>query len=435
MADGATDEKGHRGPLTDRDRASEVLTRLGLEGLVLTHPLNVYHLTGYDSVGFNSYLPLEPTCVALMSKDRTRPIALVITSRQYQWDFSYCHETPDVAVYQYTELPPPDAVDISNNDAVLATGREPLRAGEPFIYPDRKLEPLDALESLRTERVRREAGAHAVSKSRRSALQRALKELGMDRGRIGLDIAADSADWRSIEELVPRANLEDAAIATALIRVVKSPAEIAIMRRAARNNAEAALAACRTVRAGGTYRDLRAAFYAEAARRGNLGIWMIVDRVIHDAYDPGFRDGQAFMIDAVSSFQNYHGDYGRTVFVGEPSKHMLQRTRAIEVAWTAIRERLRPGVSFRDIQAIGQNALQKSGSDTAVRITPHSVGIVHTDARAIGDIILEKGMIISVDCPVTEIGVGGSAHLEDLTLITADGHEVINDVGNPVIVV
>jgi Xaa-Pro aminopeptidase len=70
-----------------------------------------------------------------------------------------------------------------------------------------------------------------------------------------------------------------------------------------------------------------------------------------------------------------------------------------------------------------------------VRITPHSVGIVHTDARVIGDIVLEKGMVISVDCPVTEIGVGGSAHLEDLTLITADGHEVINDVGNPVIVV
>lgn len=434
MAAGSMGELSHRGPLTDRDRACEVLARESLNGVVLSHPVSVYHLTGYDSVGFNSFLPMQQsTCAVVMSADRAKPVALVIASRQYQWDFAHLHDSGEVIVYQYTE--PPAADDVSSNDAVLATGREPLRAGEPFVYPNRNLEPLELLEARRAERVQREAKARPVTKSRRLALQRALQDLGLGRGRIGVDVALGSPDWRAIEDIIPRANLEDAGKAAALMRVVKSQAEIAIMKRAARNNAEAALAACQAVRAGGNYRDLRAAFYTEAARRGNLGIWMIVDRVIHDAWDPGFRNGQAFMIDAVSSFQGYHGDYGRTVFVGEPSRHMLKGTRAIDLAWSAMRERLRPGVSFREIQAIGQNALEKSGNDTAVRITPHSVGIVHTDARAVGDIVLEPGMVISVDCPVTEIGIGGSAHLEDLTLITADGHEVLNDIGNQVIVV
>ena len=44
-------------------------------------------------------------------------------------------------------------------------------------------------------------------------------------------------------------------------------------------------------------------------------------------------------------------------------------------------------------------------------------------------------MILSVDCPVRNTGIGGSAHLEDLTLITKDGAEQINDIGDRVIVV
>ena len=35
-------------------------------------------------------------------------------------------------------------------------------------------------------------------------------------------------------------------------------------------------------------------------------------------------------------------------------------------------------------------------------------------------------MILSIDCPVMETGVGGSAHLEDLTLITQGGAEPIH---------
>ena len=44
-------------------------------------------------------------------------------------------------------------------------------------------------------------------------------------------------------------------------------------------------------------------------------------------------------------------------------------------------------------------------------------------------------MVISVDMPVLNTGIGGSAHLEDLTLITKDGGEQINDVGDRIVIV
>jgi Xaa-Pro aminopeptidase len=91
--------------------------------------------------------------------------------------------------------------------------------------------------------------------------------------------------------------------------------------------------------------------------------------------------------------------------------------------------------------ALGQQALKSAGKNYRVPFSPHSVGMYHSDhVGSTGlppreDIVLEPGMILSIDCPLIETGVGGSAHLEDLMLITADGAEPINDIGQQTITV
>ena len=92
---------------------------------------------------------------------------------------------------------------------------------------------------------------------------------------------------------------------------------------------------------------------------------------------------------------------------------------------------------------IGSEALRKAGYHFDIAFTPHSVGLMHTDEPGHDgapflvkdDLVLEENMILSVDCPVRNTGIGGSTHLEDLTLITKDGAEQINDIGDRVIVV
>ncbi len=37
-------------------------------------------------------------------------------------------------------------------------------------------------------------------------------------------------------------------------------------------------------------------------------------------------------------------------------------------------------------------------------------------------------MVLSVDCPPMEAGIGGTAHLEDLMLITKDGAEPLHTI-------
>ncbi len=424
----------HLGPLVNRDRATEVLERLGLEGLVLIHPINRYHVTGFDGGTFTPSIGGHTSVFAAISKNRAQPVAMVMASFPYYFQMADVQDERNVVVYQYTDPPPADEKDLSNNSAVLATGHS-LKAGDIGVLRDHKQEPLDQLEKDRERHTRAQAKARPIATSALQALGKAMKDLELDRGRIGTDAPQNSQEWTEIAGLAPRAQLTDANDATGLIRLVKSPAEIALMRYAARANAEAALIACQAVRAGATHRDLRSTFYAECARRGSRGVWMIVDRVHSDVVKGEFRNGQSFMIDAVSTFQGYHGDYGRTVFVAEPSKTMARHTKGMELAWAAVREKMRPGLKFTQLQALGQEALTKGGFDTAVRITPHSVGILHTDAHNIAGLTLEKDMIISVDFPMLESGVGGSAHLEDLTLITADGHELLNDTSHPQILV
>jgi Xaa-Pro aminopeptidase len=72
------------------------------------------------------------------------------------------------------------------------------------------------------------------------------------------------------------------------------------------------------------------------------------------------------------------------------------------------------------------------GSDLRVPFQPHCVGLAHTDQPRFGlngeaiDMVLEPGMTISVDCPLMEVGTTGTMHMEDLTLITADGSEPLH---------
>ncbi len=146
--------------------------------------------------------------------------------------------------------------------------------------------------------------------------------------------------------------------------------------------------------------------------------------------------GRSFQIDAVASYDHYHGDFGRTVFVGDPEPALRRAMDAAILASEAIAARLGPGLHYSDITRIGRAAVADAGLDVLVAAAPHSVGLFHTDEAFAGDGLsyakadhrIEPDMILSIDCPVLDTDLGGTVHLEDLWLITADGCEPINDI-------
>ncbi len=413
------------GPRMNMAHAYKVMDQLNIDALIVGEGLNFYQATGFWPL--TQRMGHAPAAFAIVTRNDNQPVAAVMSAFNYYYQLSDVHSSDDFEVYLFTA--PTGEVD-ENGDPIAT----PVQG-----FRDLKQAELDRVETRRTSLAAAAAHEIAAQAGAKYAMVKALKDFGLEKATIAVDHPNVKA---LLSEAAPQATLVDADTALRRIRPVKSALEIDLMRRASAANTEAALAAVRAVRAGATYRDLRSVFYAEAARRGNRGVFMVIDRVSSELYDAPFQDGQAFLIDAVSEQHGYHGDYGRTVFLGEPTRAMAKATTAMGQAWDIVRESLRPGITFRDIMKTGKDALKKIDADYTISFTPHSVGLYHTDhvgnagaAAFRENPVLEPGMILSVDCPLLEAGVGGSAHLEDLTLITENGSEPIHDIGNQTIIV
>ncbi len=406
-------------------RACQVMDEQGVDGLVLGDPLNLFHALGHFPQMANTKTGQPPTSFALVTRDQRQVPGLVTSRFLYYYTFADGQSSQAVRTWLYTGNG--DAGDVS-----------PI----PDIdyFPDRVAAPLTEVEQRRRTLLDNAVPEQRSFRDAGAALVQAMKGMDLWRGRIAFDhpvIAAVCARHDHPGALIPGDNLLRA------IRIVKSPLEIALMRRASAANVAAVGAVGAGIRQGASYADLRHVFDVEAAKRGNRGVFMTVDRVSSPLSDDRIRDGQTLFIDGVSHYSHYHGDYARTVFVGEPTREAKRAAEAVSFGWNAVREILRPGLRYSEIAAIGAAAVRKAGFAEIVGFGPHSVGLMHTDEpgeEAGGfyrkaDLVLAENMIVSVDCPVMDTGIGGSAHIEDLMLITADGAEPIHDIGQGVMTI
>ena len=417
--------RGH-GPM-NMPRAHEIMDRFGVDGIVVGDPLNVFHMLGYWPQIGTTRLGHPPTTFAILSRD-TRQAPGIVTS-QFIYYYTFADGGPRDRLQSYLFQEAGDA-----GDALVS-------ATAFGMFADRERAPMSDVETRRRTLTDTALSQQALYADAGGALVTAIKAMGLWNGRIAYDhdvIRAVAERHERPGTLIPADNL------LRWIRIIKSPLEIALMRRGARANAAAVDATVAQLRTGASYGDLRRNFAVESARRGNRAVFMTVDRVSSELpTDDAVRDGQTLFLDGVGHFQNYHGDYARTVFVGEPTRAAAQAADAVVKGWEAVREQLRPGLKYSEIVALGHEALRKAGAGNLVGFGPHSVGLMHSDEPGEesggfyrkADLTLEPNMVLSVDCPLLETGIGGSIHIEDLVLITADGAEPIHDIGNYVLTV
>jgi len=433
----ATTDESHRGPsvpdlsflkdnpLLNDERARFFMEKEGLDALVVSHPANVFYLSNHwpqlDRMGFTG------STICIFARDPQRPLANLMPAFLYYYTHSPETAFHDRLVFPYTQAADPLA-DTDGSEPVAAVAR---------TRTERGVAPISALNQRRKDML---AAAEPPSAGLSWALVKALRELGLENGVLGID---NPVIERVLGQHGFPVTVRPAENTIRRIRMAKSPTEIRMMRLAAQQNVDAAVIAANSARELGSLSALRAKFFSEAELRGNHAVFMVVNGTSTEVYDEPIVEGMAFSIDCVSQCRHYHGDFARTIFVGEPHPHMVKATQGIATAWNDIREKLRPGMRFADIPPIGKASLKKQGLELNVSFTPHSVGLFHTDhphpdlmeGRTVEGLVLEENMILSVDCPPIDAGIGGTAHLEDLMLITKDGAEPIHDVPPGVFVV
>jgi len=400
-------------PLIHRARAEAVLREFGIDRIVLADPLNIYHATGFWPLTLE--MGQLGTSLAVVPADRSTPVTLVTSQfLHYFQDVGALPEGGPLRALLYTM---PD----EHGEPTPARFFREAAGGRPDPYERATRSATTAL--LATDPARATAA---------SALRDALGDLGSG-AKLAVDsfipesMLGDGFGYRSAEPLLRR------------IRMIKSRGEIALMRHAAAHNAEAARVAVRSVGVGDSYDSLRHAFFAETGRRGGQPVFLQIDSNAYAQRDGVIRDGRAFSIDAVGRYARYHGDFGRTVFVGTPDPILRRAVDAAIHANEAVAARLGPGLRYSDVMRIGRDAIAGAGIDVFTPSSPHSVGLFHTDEAFHGDAmifdkadhLIETDMVLSVDCPILQTDMGGTVHLEDLWLITADGCEPLNDISEP----
>ncbi len=248
---------------------------------------------------------------------------------------------------------------------------------------------------------------------------------------------------RRLRDDHPEAELVNAFEVVARLRMVKSPAEIMRMRRAA----DATMAGIRTaaarVRTGVGERTLQGEFERACRRAGAQSIpftpiiksgpnslwpWRVL-AAHYDRRNRRLQDGDLVIFDVGCEVNGYVSDVGRTfpangAFTQIQRQKLLVSTRAAEAVIAAVR----PGATLRELTRVAYDAIPDE--EEAYMQTPsffgHHIGL-STGDPALLDEPLAPGMVFTVEQWYYNHDLGVSVFVEEVILVTEDGAEVLTD--------
>ncbi len=397
--------------LLNRPRAKYVMEKNGLNGLAAQLPINVYYMTDYW--GQLMAANFDWTYFAALSCNDAEPPALVLPALDLRNLISAGTWVPNIITY--TDRPQTGMTSTSGG-------------GIPYGgWPTRSDVPLTELAMEWVEGVEKWCGATSANSV--EGLARALTDAGLSKGVIGVD------DERLVTAL-PDAGLSEAKVVYRRdvfneIRVVKSANEIELLKVAAKINEASVLAAIDGLKLGTTWAELEQIYMTNMARQGGAGVYLACG-----AGGLPHREvvaNEPVMFDGLGKYKGYHGDFGRSTVVGEPTKELETRVKALQAGLETAHNMIRPGVSYSELKTAVSEAVKKAGFNGAFRDpVPHSLGLEHTDDPTPLDLppslkpdrVLEENMVINVDLPHIEIG-WGAIHLEDTVRVTKTGCEAL----------
>ena len=394
--------------LLNIDRAREVMARHDLDGLVAQLPINVYYLSGYWGLLMNAQR-FDAAYFAVLPRDESAPPTLVLPSFELRRLVSEGGTwMPEVIAFTSPDDDAPDGGDLGRT-----YDGWPVRPGVPLTEREQAW-----VQMTRQHRNR-------VAPDGITGLLRALANAGLTHGRVGTD-EVRLPQWLATRGYTASCRC-DANLFNA-VRLVKTPAELELLRKAASINEQALKVAAGALSEGAQWTEIERAYFTSMALQGGRGSYFICG--VGGLPAGRVRRDEPIMLDALGTYRQYHGDFGRCAIVGEPSDELRRRHAALVAGWQAVLEQLRPGARYSELAATAIEAVRRSGFPEFVYATPHALGLEHTDdpkpaGRQPGaqpDTVLEPDMVLNVDMPYSEIG-WGSVHIEDTVRITTTGFE------------
>lgn len=249
----------------------------------------------------------------------------------------------------------------------------------------------------------------------------------------------------------PDLKIRNAHLELAKLRAIKSDAEVAAIRHAIEVTRDGILSMMNHARPGMKEHELEAYFDFVLKQAGvtDFAFSSIVAgghnaTVLHYSENNRVIDnGDLILTDVGAQMEYYNGDITRTFPVnGKFSNRQKQLYEIVLRTQQVVLDAIRPGVAYKDLNKLTRETLAKelqtiglisSGEDSDEQLSQyyfhnvsHSLGLDTHDVWPDGDVILEPGMVLTVEpgIYVSEEKIG--IRIEDNVLVTADGCRVLS---------
>ncbi|QQZ10886.1 M24 family metallopeptidase [Heyndrickxia vini] len=144
------------------------------------------------------------------------------------------------------------------------------------------------------------------------------------------------------------------------------------------------------------------------------------------ASDKVIEKGDFVTLDYGALHKGYVSDITRTVAVGEPSDKLKEIYDVVLESQLLAMEKIKPGMTGIEADAIARNYISEKGyGEYFGHSLGHGIGLEVHEGPALSvrsDIVLQPGMVVTVEPGIYLPGVGG-VRIEDDTLITEDSNE------------
>jgi Xaa-Pro aminopeptidase len=266
-----------------------------------------------------------------------------------------------------------------------------------------------------------------------SGLVETLEEKGLENKSIAIDEGGlTPISFEALKKKSPRTNWVFGQKMFKEIRMIKTREEIGKLRRAAEIAQQGMEAALSEARPGVAENELAKIIYASIIKNGGTAYFVNVhcgtksSLCVREFTDYKLAKGDVIYLDIGAKYRWYCGDTGITAVMGTPTEKVRRTQRAIVAGEQRAIAKVRPGVKASEIYETAIGETRKSGlPNFNYHRAGHGIGLENSDLPSISaddETPLEKDMVLCVETPYLELGLGGF-QAEDTLLVKDEGVE------------
>lgn len=263
-----------------------------------------------------------------------------------------------------------------------------------------------------------------------------LRSLGVTT--VGIELGYLSVtDHAALSAALPGKVFRPADDLLAKARQIKTPDELALLRRLSRISDQAILHSFEAVRAGDTEMDIAAALtrsvYEQGAQQFKLMIVATGERSQLPNVGPTERvlkSGDVCRVEIFSVIDGYQAGVCRTAVVGDPPPEATRVYRNLVECKYLVRDAIKPGASAHGVYDTFLAKFTDLGMPP-IGFVGHSIGVNLHERPYLGPHGTEDlaaGMVLGMEPLVYNSGHGFGMQIKDMVAVTGDGCELLSDV-------